>query len=400
MRAAPDFMAYVDARWPALLRRAVELGASEADAEEVVRDALSRCRKRWQAADRYGDIDAVVEEALEDAVRRHHGGGQPVVGRAPTQDELDQLAWRRRARTNARVVVTLVPVAALVAGLTLWSARGDAPEGTDRLGNAELTRVENPSETVWYAANRLHLDHVALRIEGLTEMVRIGNGAVYTDDEHRVVTVQDDGSRRVLGHTTGPLRASDESGWVAWSDGVHTEVYDVRSGDRVGQTGAAEVVAVDGDTVYLRRRGDVTAWRPSADVEVGLPAVAGATLVDVRGRKKAFQREGEVEVQQSMFSLDVRLPGRAGHLGDGGWTITATALDGEAALFDTVTAQRLVPPDGATVLAATGVGRGGATYVVQRGAGERSLVDCVRRTGQCTDVARLDASGPVPVLAR
>jgi ketosteroid isomerase-like protein len=317
MRAAPDFMAYVDARWPTLLRRAVELGASEADAEDVVRDALSRCRKQWVAADRYGDIDAVVEEAIEDAVRRPHGTGLARTGRAPTQAELDQLAWRRRSRTNSRVVLALVPLAALVVGVTLWSARGDAPEGLERLGDAKVTRAENPSETVWYAAGTLHLAHVALAIEGLSEVTAMGNGAVYADAEHRVVAVQDDGSRRVLGRTTGPVWASDESGWAAWSDGEHTQVYEVRSGDRVAQTGDAEVVAVDGDTVYLRRGDGVTAWQPKSDIEARLPERDGARLVDVRGRKKAFQREGEVEVQQSLFNIEVVIKGGGARAGGG-----------------------------------------------------------------------------------
>lgn len=60
----PD--AYRDARWHALLREAVQLGASEQDAPRVVDAVLARKRRRIRRAD---DPDPLVREALLAALR-------------------------------------------------------------------------------------------------------------------------------------------------------------------------------------------------------------------------------------------------------------------------------------------------------------------------------------------
>ena len=70
MRADADFMVYVAARWPLLVKQAVLLGAPPEAAADATTDALSRCRRDWGRASREEDVDAVVQAELLLAVRR------------------------------------------------------------------------------------------------------------------------------------------------------------------------------------------------------------------------------------------------------------------------------------------------------------------------------------------
>ena len=119
--------------------------------------------------------------------------------------------------------------------------------------------MENPVPgVIWYADGKLHLDHVVLEVEGIRDMTRVGAGVVYGDDQGRVVFAGDDGSRELLGHKDPavPVAATDETGLAAWFDPRTDAVHVVEA-----QTGKVrveapvdddpEVVAVDGDVVYL-----------------------------------------------------------------------------------------------------------------------------------------------------
>ena len=128
------------------------------------------------------------------------------------------------------------------------------------LENAAISQEENPAPgVVWYADGQLHLDHTVLAVEGLKDMTRIGTGVVYGDDQGRVVYAADDGSREVLGHKNPevPVAATDETGWAAWvetgGDQPKLVVKEATTGNDVASAvvdAGAQVVAVDGDTVY------------------------------------------------------------------------------------------------------------------------------------------------------
>jgi RNA polymerase sigma-70 factor (sigma-E family) len=62
-----DFEAYVAARGPALLRLAYVLTGNEADAQDVVQDALSRALPRWQRIAQADDPDAYVRRMVVNA---------------------------------------------------------------------------------------------------------------------------------------------------------------------------------------------------------------------------------------------------------------------------------------------------------------------------------------------
>lgn len=59
-----DFGAYVEARWSRLVRSAVLLGCSRAEAEDVVQTALTRCLVHWRKVERADDRDAYVHRIL------------------------------------------------------------------------------------------------------------------------------------------------------------------------------------------------------------------------------------------------------------------------------------------------------------------------------------------------
>lgn len=94
MSADDSFRAFVDARWPSLVRFAWTLTGDRAEAEDVVQTALLACWRRWRSV-RAGTADAYVRAAVVNTVvgrarrrrvvevlrGRSDGGPEPVVDR-------------------------------------------------------------------------------------------------------------------------------------------------------------------------------------------------------------------------------------------------------------------------------------------------------------------------------
>lgn len=59
-----DFGEFVGARWSRLIRSAVLLGCSPAEAEDVVQATLVRCLVHWRKVERADDRDAYVHRVL------------------------------------------------------------------------------------------------------------------------------------------------------------------------------------------------------------------------------------------------------------------------------------------------------------------------------------------------
>ena len=76
-----DFSAYVDARRATLVRSAVLLGCSYAEAEDVVQTAFIRCYRAWDKVRRASDVDAyvyrVLVNSLTESRRRRWWGERP-----------------------------------------------------------------------------------------------------------------------------------------------------------------------------------------------------------------------------------------------------------------------------------------------------------------------------------
>ena len=81
MDVEDEFTSYVAARWARLVRSAVLLGCSPAEAEDVVQTTLERCLLHWRRVRRAADRDAYVHRALintfTSARRRRWSGERP-----------------------------------------------------------------------------------------------------------------------------------------------------------------------------------------------------------------------------------------------------------------------------------------------------------------------------------
>jgi len=88
-----EFTEYVAARWPRLVRSAVLLDCSPAEAEDVVQTTLTRCLVSWSRVQRADDRDAYVHRVLintfTSARRRRWTGERPVavLPELPADDE-------------------------------------------------------------------------------------------------------------------------------------------------------------------------------------------------------------------------------------------------------------------------------------------------------------------------
>lgn len=76
-----DFSQYVAARWPRLVRSAVLLGCTRAEAEDLAQATLERCLLKWSRVQRADDRDAYVHRILINTFtssrRRRWTGEQP-----------------------------------------------------------------------------------------------------------------------------------------------------------------------------------------------------------------------------------------------------------------------------------------------------------------------------------
>lgn len=92
MSRSDEFGEYVAARWPRLVRAAVLLGCSPAEAEDVVQTALMRCLVHWRKVERADDRDAYVHRVLVNTFtssRRRHWAREHARAVMPETPSLD-----------------------------------------------------------------------------------------------------------------------------------------------------------------------------------------------------------------------------------------------------------------------------------------------------------------------
>lgn len=64
MKNEDDFSVFVSARWPRLVRSAILLGCSPAEAEDVAQSTLERCLRKWNKVQQAHNRDAYVHRVL------------------------------------------------------------------------------------------------------------------------------------------------------------------------------------------------------------------------------------------------------------------------------------------------------------------------------------------------
>ena len=103
-----DYVAFVAARWPALVRSVMLLGATRPEAEDVVQTALESCLRSWRRVRAVDDLDAYVYRSVVNAFaksRKRRWWGERPTERLPESavaaPELD------RATTSPTVLAAL-----------------------------------------------------------------------------------------------------------------------------------------------------------------------------------------------------------------------------------------------------------------------------------------------------
>ena len=344
-------------------------------------------------------------------------------------------ALRRRRRA---VSLASLGVVAAVLGLGVWW--GARPEPAPEQRPPSVTQQTNPAGLAWWANNVLYLDHVAVTLPRVEDLVEVGDGAVVGDRRGDVTFVDADGSLTTLGHKrpAAPLVASAERGWVAWVDPREDSptliVHDLGTGEVVarqdleaasdGQQALDEgsrPIALDGSTLYYATPAGDWRW----ELPDGEPVrLEGAPLVDAAGGVLVRQ-EGEqtLGIARPSFAVDQVVAGTSARLSpDGFYALSRTASEGRSALFgevlihDTRTGASVwtgLTAQDVAVAAALGPDGLVDYVIVDRGYSPRSgefirlsfsapyelrRCDLVEQT--CTIVAKFPHTGALPVLAR
>jgi hypothetical protein len=444
MRGDEDFMAFVAARWPALVRGLVVLGCPPGEAAYVATDALSRCRRGWGEVSREGDVDRLVQDELLAARARQRprlaGEESPsgedelrelaeemTVLAPPTLDDVRAHESRRRRRATRRSLVVLVPVLIVVAGLTWWATRPAEEDPRAGLRPVPSERAENPADVAWYAEGRLHLEHVTLTLPGLRDLAQTGTGAVYGDARGRVVEVGEDGRRTLLGTKDPDIPlVGGADGWVAWVDRreetPRLRVYDAEAGEVVGaralngpSAGLVRPLAIDDGTVFYTDPDGTRAFLPAED-EPRTDVVEPARLLDASSRARAYQLGADViRVEQPFSGVAFDLAGTGAEISDdGGYTLTRAGVaqngvqpvaiyrtrsgkelpSGIDDRFEVALAARLGPDGRVTYVVGKAVTETAPGFVRAKPSGQLELRSCDLDAAECRAVATFGEVGP------
>jgi len=293
------------------------------------------------------------------------------------EQRADRRARVRRTTTTALAVVAVLAV--VVGGATWWGTR---PQPREPLADAPVQRSTNPAPVAWYTGETLHLTDVQLRIEALRMFFEVDDGAVYADANGEIVHVDTEGARSRIGtqRRDGTFQVSAEEGLVAWvdqSDGPQLRVYDLDTGEIVGEQGLGtdediDVVALDSRTAYYVERGRNYAYEIDGGDVVEL---ASPRVLDVaRGAVARQDEAGTVSLASPRDQEDriVTVQGLGAELSPDGELVLTRTVDpttevGTPRLYDALSSEELDTglSTTATVYAAHLGVAGAATYLVE-----------------------------------
>ncbi|MFK4086742.1 SigE family RNA polymerase sigma factor [Kribbella sp. NPDC020789] len=107
-----DFTEYVAARWQVLVRSAVLLGCTHAEAEDLVQTVLERCLVKWKRVSAVDDRDAYVHRMLINSflsARKRRWTGERPSAALPEQADTDRTAGVDDADLITRALDRLPP---------------------------------------------------------------------------------------------------------------------------------------------------------------------------------------------------------------------------------------------------------------------------------------------------
>lgn len=480
--AGADFAEYAAARRTDLVRVGVLLGSPPEHAALVADRALALARRQWSRLRDDGDLDGTVLDLLLEqraADRSPWWEGAVDVLPADLSATLDAMPVRERAlvawaalghadtaaATDAdalgpglagRVLevasglVVPPPTAAepvarsrrplllaggaaavvlLLAVLVTVLRPVDEPAPEPPLDAVEVVDRPNPAPVAWYADGTVHLDRTLAPVEGVRSLVEMGTGAVYLDVDGRVVRLDADGRRELLGRADPEvgLLGSEVFGRVAFVTGTGRElvIVDVSDDEVVARRG----LAAEGEVRLVRMAGSLLIYTQD-DQELGLYTVGDSsfgttqvdgegTLVDVVGGTELRQLDaGTIRISQSVGEPLV-VPGSGGEVSPRQqFVLTRTGEGGTGArVYAVGTGEELATglTEQDVVLDARFTGGDLVTYLLAdreavpdpSGAGRTStggpleVRTCQVRTGRCTvDAVGGGAGDGTAVLAR
>lgn len=354
MRDDSDFTSYVVARWTAVVRTLVLLGAPEGRAHRVAHDAFARAHEEWGEHEHWADPDVRVYRMVLDRLAADRGAWwlEPddpdrlddlaVAGWRDLEPELDGLTQAERSNLVLREVAGLsdAQVAEVLGG------RGGRSRRDPRvLAVADRVRVDPPP------VDQVLTRSVALR-RRRRRLAVVGTAAVAAALVAGVAlaNLSSDPPPAPQGDVTAlePVETTDIGATgVSWyADGVLSlsrsamDIDDVRAFDDVDDgavyldaDGALVHVTADGDRTRLAVLGpDATFAVSDTDDAVAWidPDAAGGALVlqDIDGERDQSPVEGD---DPRVIAID---SGRV-YYAAGGVTFTYEAMDGTVTPGDT-----------------------------------------------------------------
>ena len=225
------------------------------------------------------------------------------VGLPPVDDVIR--AGERRARNRRFGVVaaaaTSVAIIAGTAGLV-----GDRTGQRDSLP-VGVVKEENPLPMPWWGDGVLHLAHVTVTAQGVTQVLALPDGAAYGTVAGKVVVVDAQGNRKTVGHNPfeAPMASGTEENWLAWVDprdkAPQLVVYDVSAEAELGRVdlpykgarwerldAGSHPIAIDQGRVYYATQDGDWSWSPG-DAEPRRETPHNLDLADVQGGTRIWR---------------------------------------------------------------------------------------------------------------
>lgn len=269
MGDSADFVSYVVARWPAVVRTLVLMGHPPAEAEELAVQGLSRCRSGFERALREGDVDVFVYRTVlgSRTHRRSDAAASTGVPAAVTLPAaLPDFDARSARLSGLRSDLATMPPEAREAEALRLAAELDDVQVAEVLGAPALTRLVPDHEAV---------EAIAVRSAPVDEILA-------TDRVRRLRR-----TRWVGGVTAGVLAVTGLATWL----GTRTPADDVPEPVVTAADNPADVAWYANRLLHLDR---VTVEVPEIASMVEVPD--GVVYADRAGRVVLADQEGRLSL--------------------------------------------------------------------------------------------------------
>ena len=191
MRNDADFVAYVAARWPFLVRSLVLMGCPQPEAEAIVRTALARCHTAWDEVLGTDDVDVSVYGVVLEGWRKSAPRRRPAEQAVPPAEKVPagEVSEAVRVRRELEAGLARLPqvereamVLRFVAGLSeeqvadlfdepVRTVRSSAPAEDFRTASESIDVLAAPFDLVAAEARAERRRHLRIVVSGVAAAV-------------------------------------------------------------------------------------------------------------------------------------------------------------------------------------------------------------------------------------